>query len=65
MNNESQFFRDLARLETVEYSPPLTRAEIRQIYWDVADGKHTDPLLELARRIEHAHGIGVKKCKTI
>jgi hypothetical protein len=65
MNNESQFFRDLAKLETVEYSPPLTQAEIRQIYWDVADCKHAEPLMEFVRRIEHAHGIGVKKCKTI
>lgn len=63
MNNEKQFFKDLAALEKVEYSPPLTKQELRQILWDVCDGKYEDPYLELARRIEYAHGIGVKDAR--
>lgn len=63
MNNESQFFRDLAKLEQLEYSDPLSEAEAEQIYWDVANGRHPKPLMELVRRIENAHGIGVKNAR--
>lgn len=63
MNNEKQFFKDLAALEKVEYSAPLTRAEAKQIFWDVADGNYPDPYFELVRRIEYAHGIGVKDAR--
>lgn len=63
MNNEKQFFKDLAMLEKVEYSAPLSEAEAEQIYWDVANGRHPKPLMELVRRIENAHGIGVKNAR--
>lgn len=59
-NNEKQFFKDLAELEPVEYSLPLTVKEIEQIYFDVATQARRNPLIEFVRRIENAHGIGVK-----
>ena len=64
MNNEKQFFKDLASLEKVEYSAPLSEAEAEQIYWDVANGRYAKPLIELVRRIEYAHGIGVKDARS-
>lgn len=64
MNNEKQFFKDLASLEKVEYSPPLTDAELTQIFWDVSNGNYEHPYFELARRIEYAHGIGVKNARS-
>lgn len=63
-SNEKQFFKDLAKLEKVEFSPPLTRKEIYQIYWDVSTQHIPDPLIEFARRIETAHGIGVKDARS-
>lgn len=63
MNNEKQFFKDLATLEKVEYSAPLSEKEAEQIYWDVANGRHPKPLMELVRRIENAHGIGIKNAR--
>jgi hypothetical protein len=59
MNNEQEFFSELLKLEKIQLSTPLTKAEARQIFWDVADGHHSDPFFELVRRIEYAHGIGV------
>ena len=63
MNNETEFFRELAKLEKLEYSPPLTDAEAEQIFWDVSNGRHPKPLMEFVRRIENAHGIGVKNAR--
>ena len=59
MNNEKEFFQELLKLEKIQHSAPLTKAEARQIFWDVADGHYPDPFFELVRRIEYAHGIGV------
>ena len=59
MNNEQQFFKDLLKLEKIKPSEPLTEAELEKIFWDVANGRHAQPFIELARRIEYAHGIGV------
>lgn len=64
MNNEKQFFTDLAKLEKVEYSAPLTKEEIEQIYFDVAAQNRPNPLLDFVRRIENAHGIGVKDARS-
>lgn len=59
MNNEKEFFKELLKLEKVQTSMPLTEAEAEQLYWDVANGRYAKPLMELVRRIEYAHGIGV------
>lgn len=59
MNNEKAFFQELLKLEKIQPSAPLTKAEARQIFWDVAEGNYADPYFELVRRIEYAHGIGV------
>jgi hypothetical protein len=63
MSNEQQFFKDLLMFEKVEYSAPLTKEEVHQIYFDVASKSYPEPLLELVRRIENAHGIGVKDAR--
>ena len=59
-SNEKQFFKDLASLEKIEYSEPLSIKEIEQIYYDVSAKAHISPLIEFVRRIENAHGIGLK-----
>jgi hypothetical protein len=59
MKNEQEFFKELLKLEKIQHSTPLTEAEAEQLYWDVANGRYAKPLLELVRRIEYAHGIGV------
>jgi hypothetical protein len=58
-NNEKQFFNELAKLEKIQHSEPLTIKEIEQIYFDVAIQKSVTPLIDFVRRIEQAHGIGV------
>ena len=63
-SNEKQFFKDLANLEKVEYSAPLTIQEIEAIYFDVAMQARPNPLIDFVRRIEHAHGIGVKDARS-
>ena len=64
MSNEKEFFKALLALEKIEYSPQLTKNEIKQIFWDVAYGNYADPVFEFARRIENAHGIGVKNARS-
>jgi hypothetical protein len=59
MLNEIEFFKELLKLEKIQHSTPLTEAEIGQLVWDVANGRYEKPVLELTRRIEQAHGIGV------
>jgi len=59
MSNEKEFFRELAKLEKIQVSHPLTIKEIEQIYFDVSMQKSISPLIDFVRRIEHAHGIGV------
>ena len=59
MKNEQEFFKELLKLEKIQYSTPLSETELDIIFWDVANGKHAKPFIELARRIENAHGIGV------
>jgi hypothetical protein len=46
-------------MEKVRPSTPLTNEEARKIFWEVAEGRYSEPYLELVRRIELAHGIGV------
>jgi hypothetical protein len=58
-NNEKQFFNELAKLEKIQHSEPLTIKEIEQIYFDVVIQKSVTPLIDFVRRIEQAHGIGV------
>ena len=58
-DNEKQFFNELAKLEKIQHSEPLTIIEIEQIYFDVAIQKSVTPLIDFVRRIEQAHGIGV------
>lgn len=64
MNNEQRFFKELQALEPVEYSAPLTKKEREQIFWDIANGHYAEPYTELVKRIEYAHGIGVKHART-
>ena len=59
MSNEKEFFRELAKLEKIQVSHPLSIKEIEQIYFDVSMQKSISPLIDFVRRIEHAHGIGV------
>jgi len=63
-SNERQFFENLAKLEKVEYSAPLTIKEIEAIYFDIATQSRPNPLIDFVRRIEHAHGIGVKNARS-
>jgi len=58
-SNEKEFFRELAKLEKIQYSEPLSIKEIEQIYFDVSMQKSISPLIDFVRRIEQAHGIGV------
>jgi hypothetical protein len=58
-DNEKQFFNELAKLEKIQHSEPLTIKEIEQIYFDIAVQKSVTPLIDFVRRIEQAHGIGV------
>ena len=57
--NEKEFFRELAKLEKIQPTSPLTIKEIEQIYFDVSMQKSISPLIDFVRRIEQAHGIGV------
>jgi len=59
-SNEKEFFRELAKLEKIQPTSPLTIKEIEQIYFDVSMQKSISPLIEFVRRIEHAHGIGIE-----
>ena len=63
-DNEKAFFDALLRMEKIEYSAPLTLREIEQIYFDVAVQKRPNPLIDFVRRIENAHGIGVKDAQS-
>jgi hypothetical protein len=58
-DNEKQFFSELAKLEKIQHSEPLTIKEIEQIYFDVCVQKSISPLIDFVRRIEQAHGIGI------
>jgi hypothetical protein len=58
-DNEKQFFAELAKLEKIQPSEPLTIKEIEQIYFDVSMQKSISPLIDFVRRIEQAHGIGI------
>jgi len=58
-SNEKEFFKELAKLEKIQYSEPLSIKEIEQIYFDVSMQKSISPLIDFVRRIEQAHGIGV------
>lgn len=58
-SNEKDFFRELAKLEKIQYSEPLTIKEIEQIYFDVSNKTSISPLIDFVRRVEHAHGIGI------
>ena len=60
MSNEKEFFKELAKLEKIQPTSPLTNKEIEQIYFDVCSQKTISPLIEFVRRIEHAHGIGIE-----
>lgn len=64
-NNEKAFFDGLRELEDIEVSPPLEPSEIMQIYLDVSR-KYAQrvQLFEFVKRIEQAHGIGVKHGRT-
>jgi len=59
-SNEKEFFKELAKLEKIQPTSPLTNKEIEQIYFDVCSQKTISPLIEFVRRIEHAHGIGIE-----
>jgi hypothetical protein len=59
-SNEKEFFRELAKLEKIQPTTPLTVKEIEQIYFDVCSQKSISPLIDFVRRIEHAHGIGIE-----
>jgi hypothetical protein len=59
-SNEKEFFRELAKLEKIQPTTPLTNKEIEQIYFDVCSQKSISPLIDFVRRIEHAHGIGIE-----
>jgi hypothetical protein len=59
-SNEKEFFKELAKLEKIQPTSPLTIKEIEQIYFDVCSQKTISPLIEFVRRIEHAHGIGIE-----
>ena len=58
-SNEKEFFRELAKMEKIRISEPLSIKEIEQIYFDVSMQKSISPLIDFVRRIEQAHGIGV------
>ena len=58
-SNEKEFFKELAKLEKIQPTNPLTIKEIEQIYFDVSMQKSISPLIDFVRRIEHAHGIGI------
>jgi hypothetical protein len=64
-NNEKAFFDGLREMEDIDISPPLEPFEIMQIYMDVAR-KYAQrvQLFEFVKRIEQAHGIGVKHGRT-
>jgi len=64
-NNEKAFFDGLREMEDIEVSPPLDSSEIMQIYTDVSRNyKQGMQLFEFVKRIEQAHGIGVKHGRT-
>jgi hypothetical protein len=65
VNNEKAFFDGLREMEDIEVSPPLEPFEIMQIYMDVSR-KYSQrvQLFEFVKRIEQAHGIGVKHGRT-
>jgi hypothetical protein len=64
-NNEKAFFDGLKEMEDIEVSPPLEPFEIMQIYMDVSRKyAHRVQLFEFVKRIEQAHGIGVKHGRT-
>jgi len=64
-NNEKAFFDGLREMEDIEVSPPLEPFEIMQIYQDVARNyRQQVQLFEFVKRIEQAHGIGVKHGRT-
>ena len=59
--NEKDFFRELARMEKIQPTSPLSDDEILQIYEDVARNcKQPMQLFEFVRRIEYAHLIGIE-----
>ena len=60
-NNEKAFFETLKAIEEIEVSAPLAPDEIMQIYADV-NRRYPQrvQLFEFVKRIEQAHGIGVK-----
>ena len=58
-SNEKEFFKELAKLEKIQPTSPLTIKEIEQIYFDVSMQKSISPLIDFVRRIENAHGIGI------
>ena len=58
-DNERHFFNELAKLEKIQHSEPLSIKEIEQSYFDVSMQKSISPLIDFVRRIEQAHGIGV------
>ena len=61
MNNEKAFFETLKAIEEIEVSAPLEPDEVMQIYSDVSRRyPQRIQLFEFVRRIEQAHGIGVK-----
>lgn len=65
MNNEKAFFDGLREMEDIEVSPPLEPSEIMQIYMDVSRRySQRVQLFEFVKRIEQAHGIGVKHGRT-
>ena len=65
VNNEKAFFDGLREMEDIEVSPPLEPFEIMQIFLDVARNyRSSAQLYEFVKRIEQAHGIGVKHGRT-
>ena len=64
MNNEAAFFASILELEDITVSEPLSHSEIMQIYEDVARHYRSGmQLFEFVKRIENAHGIGVKHAR--
>lgn len=64
-SNEKAFFDGLREMEDIEVSPPLEPFEIMQIFLDVARNyRASAQLYEFVKRIEQAHGIGVKHGRT-
>lgn len=61
MNNEKAFFDTLKAIEEIEVSAPLEPDEVMQIYSDVSRRyPQRIQLFEFVKRIEQAHGIGVR-----